>query len=168
MTAQSRTAIDMLAWMTQDAFEGDPNQSLIANLRDISDKDWNALLPEAGRSIADILEHVGWAKWMYEDYAFGPGTMRGDQPPLIPATNVRARPRQELMEWLTEGHHRWLTSVRALTDDTELDRERLTNWGKRLPTRVLIRILIGHDFYHAGEINHIRVLLQGTDKWPYE
>ena len=64
MTAQSRTAIDMLAWMTQDAFEGDPNQSLIANLRDISDKDWNALLPEAGRSIGDILEHVGWAKWM--------------------------------------------------------------------------------------------------------
>ena len=168
MTAQSRTAIDMLAWMTQDAFDGDPDQSLIANLRDISDKDWNALLPEAGRSIADILEHVGWAKWMYEDYAFGPGTMHGDQPPLIPANNVRARPRQELMEWLMEGHHRWLTSVRALTDDTELDRERLTNWGKRLPTRVLIRILIGHDFYHAGEINHIRVLLQGTDKWPYE
>ena len=168
MTAQSRTAIDMLAWMTQDAFEGDPDQSLIANLRDISDKDWNALLPEAGRSIADILEHVGWAKWMYEDYAFGPGTMRGDQPPLIPANNVRARPRQELMEWLMEGHHRWLTSVHALPDDTELDSERLTNWGKRLPTRVLIRILIGHDFYHAGEINHIRVLLQGTDKWPYE
>jgi hypothetical protein len=71
------------------------------------------------------------------------------------------------MDWLLEGHKRWLASVRALSDDSELDRERLTNWGDRLPTRVIIRILIGHDFYHAGEINHIRALLQGTDRWPY-
>jgi len=28
--------------------------------------------------------------------------------------------------------------------------------------------MIAHDFYHAGEINHIRALLQGTDRWPYE
>ena len=168
MTDQSRTAIDTLVWLIQDAFEGDPDHSLLANLRNISDEEWTALLPGAGRSIADILEHVGWAKWMYEDYAFGPGTMRGDQPPLVPANNIRARPRMELMEWLTEGHRRWLASVRTLSDDSELERERLANWGDRLPTRVLIRILIAHDTYHAGEINHIRVLLQGTDKWPYD
>lgn len=168
MTAQSRTAIDTLAWLIQDAFEGDPDHSLLANLRNVTDEEWTALLPGAGRSIADILEHVGWSKWMYEDYAFGRGTMRGDQPPLIPANNARARPRMELMEWLTEGHRRWLASVQALADDSELKRERLANWGDKLPTRVLIRILIAHDIYHAGEINHIRVLLQGTDKWPYD
>lgn len=168
MTARSKTAIDTLAWMSHEAFEGDPDQSLIASLRDVSDGDFIALLPGAGRSIADILEHVGWAKWMYEDYAFGPGSLRGDQPPLIPANQARARPRAELMGWLREGHHRWLTSVRALPDDTELESDRRTNWGESLPTRVLILILIGHDFYHAGEINHIRVLLQGTDTWPYE
>jgi len=33
---------------------------------------------------------------------------------------------------------------------------------------VLIRIMIAHDFYHAGEINHIRALLHGTDRWPYD
>jgi hypothetical protein len=71
------------------------------------------------------------------------------------------------MEWLLAGHHKWLASVRSLPDDSELDHDRLTNWGERLPTRVLIRIMIGHDFYHAGEINHIRALLQGTDRWPY-
>jgi len=54
-----------------------------------------------------------------------------------------------------------------LPDDAELDRERLTNWGDRLPTRDLIRIIVGHDFYHAGEIDHVRALLQGTDGWPY-
>ena len=168
MTTKSRTAIDTLAWLIHDAFEGDPDQSLLANLRNVSDEDWTALPPGAGRSIADILEHVGWSKWMYEDYAFGSALMRGDQPPLIPANNAKSRPRKELMDWLTAGHHRWLASVRALSDDSELERERPTNWGDKLPTRVLIRIMIAHDIYHAGEINHIRVLLQGTDKWPYE
>ena len=160
--------MDTLAWLIHDAFEGDPDQSLLANLRDVSDEDWIALPTGAERSIADILEHVGWAKWMYEDYAFGLASLRGDQPPMVPAGNAKSRPREELMEWLTEGHHRWLNAVRALSDDTELERERPTNWGDQLETRVLIRILIGHDFYHAGEINHIRVLLQGTDRWPYE
>ena len=168
MSMQSRTAIDTLAWLIDDAFEGDPDHSLLANLRDVSDKEWIALPPTGGRSIADILEHVGWAKWMYEDYAFGPGSMKGDQPPLVPSDDAKSRPRDELMTWLTEGHRRWLAAVRALPEDSELERERPTNWGDILPTRVLIRILIAHDFYHAGEINHIRVLLQGTDKWPYD
>ena len=164
----SHTAIDTLTWLIEDAFEGDLDQSLLRNLRNMREEDWTALLPGAGRSIAEILEHVGWSKWMYEDYAFGSASMRGDQPPLIPTGGARSRPPQELLEWLTEGHRRWLASVRALEDDSELERERPTNWGDRLPTRVLIRILIGHDFYHAGEINHIRALLQGTDRWPYE
>ena len=56
-----------------------------------------------------------------------------------------------------------LASVRVLPDDSELERERPTNWSDKLPTRVLIRILIAHGIYHAGEINHIRVLLQETD-----
>ena len=164
----SRTAIETLAWLTEDAFEGDPDQSLLANLRGLREDDWTALPLGGSRSIADVLEHVGWAKWMYEDYAFGSGSLRGDQPPLIPVSGARSRPYKELLEWLTEGQQRWLASVRALQDDSELERERLTNWGDRLPTRVLIRILIGHDFYHAGEINHIRALLHGTDRWPYE
>lgn len=163
----SRTAIDILAWLIRDAFDGDPAQSLLANLRDIREEDWTALPPGAERSIAQVLEHVGWSKWMYEDYAFGAASLRGDQPPLIPADAASSRPHTELMEWLIAGHHKWLASVRSLPDDSELDHDRLTNWGDRLPTRILIRIMIGHDFYHAGEINHIRALLQGTDRWPY-
>jgi hypothetical protein len=41
---------------------------------------------------------------------------------------------------------------------------RRTIWGDYLWTRNIIRIIIGHDFYHAGEINHVRALLQGTDR----
>ena len=164
----SRIAIETLAQLAEDAFDGDPDHSLLANLRDVREEDWTALPLGAGRAIADVLEHVGWSKWMYEDYAFGSASMIGDQPPLIPADGARSRPHKELLEWVSEGHHRWLASVRALADDTELERERLANWGDRLPTRALIRILIAHDFYHAGEINHIRALLHGTDRWPYD
>ena len=166
--ARSRTAIATLAWLIEDAFEGDPSHSLLANIHNLPDEDWTALPPGGGRSIADILEHVAWSKWMYEDYAFGSASMRGDQPPLIPAAGARSRPRDELLAWLTDGHRRWLASVRALSDDAELDRDRRTNWGERLPTRVLIRLMIAHDLYHAGEINHLRALLHGTDRWPYD
>jgi len=166
--ASPHTAIDTLAWLIQDAFEGDPSHSLFANLRDLPDEDWTTLPPGGGRSIADILEHVAWSKWMYEDYAFGSASLRGDQPPLVPAEGARSRPRAELLAWLTDGHRRWLASVRALANDAELDRDRLTNWGERLPTRTIIRIMIAYDLYHAGEINHLRALLQGTDRWPYD
>lgn len=167
-TENSRAALDTLVWLIEQAFDGDPSHSLLANLHDLRAADWLATPSGSNRSIADILEHVGWAKWMYEDYAFGPASIRGDQPPLIPAGGARSRPHDELLAWLTEGHRRWLASVRALPDNTELDRERLTNWGERLPTRDIIRIMIAHDFYHAGEINHLRALLQGTDRWPYD
>ncbi len=164
----SRTAIDTLVWLIEEAFDGDPSHSLLSNLHHLREEDWTATPGENGRSVADILEHVGWSKWMYEDYAFGSASMRGDQPPLIPEGGVRSRPHEELLAWLTEGHQRWLASVRALADDSELDRERLTNWGEQLPTRDIIRIMIAHDFYHAGEINHLRALLQKTDCWPYD
>jgi len=164
----SHTAIDTLAWLIEDAFGGDPAHSLLANLHELQAEEWVAVPAGGNRSIADILEHVGWSKWMYEDYAFGSASLRGNQPPMIPANGARSRPNEELLEWLKEGHRRWLTSVRALPNDAELDRNRLTNWGEWLSTRVIIRIMIAHDLYHAGEINHIRAILQGTDRWPYE
>ena len=113
----SRFAIDTLARLTEEAFDGDPSHSLLANLRELREEDWTATPTGSGRSIADILEHVGWSKWMYEDYAFGSASMRGDQPPLIPEAGARSRPRSELLTWLTEGHRRWLASVRALADE---------------------------------------------------
>ena len=133
--AGSHVAIDTLAWLIEEAFEGDLSHSLLSNIRDLPQADWTALPLGGGRSIADIIEHVGWSKWMYEDYAFGPGKLRGDQPPLIPAGGARSRPPDEVVPWLIEGHRRWLASVCALEDDAELERERLTNWGDMLETR---------------------------------
>lgn len=155
----------MLVSFSDNAFDGDSAYALMANLDNLRDEDWETVPPGGARSIADILEHVGWAKWMYQDYAFGPGTKQGDQPPLIPADGARTRPRAELLAWLQEAHRRWIASLRALPTDAELDRERTVFWGGTLPTLHIIRIVIAHDVYHAGEINHIRALLQGNDQW---
>lgn len=160
-----KQVIATLVWLSENAFQGDSAYALMANLSNLRDEDWDAIPPGGGRSIADILEHVGWAKWMYQDYAFGPGTMRGDLPPLIPAGGAQTRPRAQLLDWLKEAHRVWIDSVSALSDDTELDRDRQVAWGGTLPTRNIIRIVIAHDVYHAGEINHIRALLQGNDHW---
>lgn len=166
--ANSRVIIDSLCGLIEDAFESDLSQSLMGNLANLRGEDWTAVPHGGSRSIADILEHVGWCKWMYEDYAFGGASLQGDQPPLIPAGGARSRPHTELITWLREGHQKWLASVRSLPDDAELGRERLTNWGEMLTTKTIIRIMIGHDYYHAGEINHIRALFQGDDLWEYE
>ena len=39
----SRIALETLAWLIEDAFEGDPSHSLLANLRDLPDEAWTAL-----------------------------------------------------------------------------------------------------------------------------
>lgn len=166
--SNNRIVIDTLCWLIEDAFVSDLGGSIMSNLVNLRDADWTALPPSAGRSISDILEHVGWCKWMYEDYAFGTASLSGDKPPLVPAGTLRSRPQVELLAWLKEGHYKWLGSVRALADDRELERDRLTNWGEWMKTRTIIRIMIGHDYYHAGEINHLRALLQGNDRWEYE
>jgi hypothetical protein len=65
--AHSRSAIETLAWLVEEAFDGDPDQSLLASLRNLHEEGWLVLPSGTNRSIAEILEHVGWAKWMYED-----------------------------------------------------------------------------------------------------
>lgn len=164
----TRAEINLLVWLIEGAFTRDDNHALLVNLASVSDVEWTGLPPGGGRTVAEIVEHIAWCKWMYEDYAFGPATLAGDQPPLVPGNGQRARPRTELMEWLIEGHRRWVATIQRLPDDTELDKPRLTCWGEWLPTRVIIGILIAHDLYHAGEINHLRALLSRTDRWQHD
>lgn len=154
--------ITALVQLSENVFQGAGAYSLMANLNNLRDEDWNTAPPGGERPIVDIVEHVGWAKWMYQDYAFGPGTLR--QPPP-PSGNVQPRPREELLAWLKEGHRAWIAGLSALSSDSELDRERPVFWGELLPTRNIVQIVIAHDTYHAGEINHIRALLQKNDHW---
>jgi hypothetical protein len=103
----SRTALETLIWLTNQAFDGDPDQSLISSIRDLRDEDWTALVNGGGRSITDILEHVAWAKWMYDDYAFKKGTLRGDVPPLLAGNGARSRK----LTGMTDLRRIWVSDV---------------------------------------------------------
>jgi uncharacterized damage-inducible protein DinB len=168
----SRDGIEALLYLLDEAFRGrgieesDESQALLPNLATVPDDAWRALPAGAARSIEAIAIHVGACKIMYDDYAFGSGTLRFATPAVEPWAEGAA-PRDEVVPWLEGAHARLTDHVRALADDTELDRPRRANWDEEPETRWLIAAMITHDAYHAGEINHIRSLLDGDDRWRF-
>ncbi|MDP6605644.1 MAG: hypothetical protein QF664_05235 [Dehalococcoidia bacterium] len=62
---------------------------------------------------------------------------------------------------MREGHRRFVVPLAAL------DAPRPLHWGEPRPLRDIVTILLAHAPYHAGEINHARSLLQGTDRWNF-
>jgi uncharacterized damage-inducible protein DinB len=162
------TVLDLL----DEAFRGrgieasNESQALLTNLRTVPEGAWHALPPGATRSIAAISLHVGACKIMYADYAFGSASLRFGTPEVEPWAEGEV-PQDGLTSWLEDAHARLVRHVAALTDDAELDRPRLTNWGERRTTRWILGAMVTHDAYHAGEINHLRSLLDGDDRWRY-
>ena len=164
-----RECIEQYLWLMDEAFDAGPGSEhpLLSGLRSVRDDDWHWLPPDGRRSIFQMVEHVGECKYVYDNHAFGDGSMRWDRPGSVPTIEATARP-AEIIEWLREGHRRLRASVAALADDEELLRPRRANWGKEYETRWLINAMIQHDTYHAGEINHVRALHQKNDKWAYD
>jgi uncharacterized damage-inducible protein DinB len=168
----SRGGIEALLYLLDEAFRGrgiedtDESQALLPNIGTVPDEAWRAV-PDGGvRSIAAIVVHVGACKIMYDDYAFGGGTLQWATPEVEPWPEGAA-PRDEVVPWLETAHATFVGHVAALVDDAELDRPRATNWGEDASTRWLIAAMITHDAYHAGEINHIRSLFHGDDRWRH-
>jgi uncharacterized damage-inducible protein DinB len=160
-----RAGIELLQYLMDQAFEDAPDESLMGNLRSLGADDWDWRPPGGERSVRQIVQHVGSCKLMYDEYAFGPGLLTWDNPAVVgvgavdtPASGIA---------WLREMHHRLRQSVDALADDAELRAPRRTNWGELKETRWLLSVLIQHDNYHAGEINHLRALRQNDDAWQY-
>ena len=77
--------------------------------------------------------------------------------------NVAIRDRVHGTEVDLEGPFRIL-----LKDGTVLSSADLKVSGELKPTQWLIAVLVQHDLYHAGEINHLRSLRHGTDRWAHE
>jgi uncharacterized damage-inducible protein DinB len=168
----SRGAIEALLYLLDEAFRGagieesDESQALLPNLASVPPEHWRALPDGAVRSIHDMANHIGACKIMYDDYAFGAGTLQFATPEVEPFADGGGSP-DEIVAWLSDAHARLVDHVAALADDAELDALRLANWGEKRPTRWLIAAMITHDAYHAGEINHIRSLLDGDDRWRF-
>lgn len=165
----SRTALDTLAYLLEQGFDGHREHALLANLRDLTHREWATLLPGAERAIMDIVAHIGGTKFMYDNHAFGNGSLTWTDP-LVDADLFRQPgdvPADAIIAWLRESQEALLASVRTLGTDDELLQPRRAPWGSMEETRWIIGTMIQHDLYHTGEINHIRALLQQNDRWPW-
>lgn len=161
----STAAVDQLLYLLDSAFDDEDWHSLLGNLREIAPVEWTRTPPGGRRSIRDLVQHVGSCKFMYENHAFGDATLDWEHP-LVLGGDVLADPATAI-GWLREGHAHLRNSIARL-DDAELDRLRRTNWGEMKETRWIVAVMIQHDLYHAGEINHLRSLYAGDDRWEHE
>ena len=162
-----------LLYLLDEAFEGrgieesNESQALLTNLASVTEAEWRALPPGATRTIESMVRHVAACKVMYADYAFGPGTKQWGTPEVEGPWQSDEAPMKEALDLLRDSHRSFRQHVEDLTDD-DLDRDRMTNWGEPRPTKWIMAAIIGHDFYHAGEINHLRSLLGADDRWRWQ
>jgi len=173
MAMTGRGGIEALLGLMDEAFDGagieasNESQALLTNLATVADDQWRARPAGVTRTIESIALHVGACKVMYDDYAFGPGTLQFGTPAVEPWGPDGPAPIDEVRAWLLSTYAQLRGHVAALPDDTQLDVARRTNWGEHRPTRWIVAAMITHDAYHAGEVNHLRSQLAGDDRWRY-
>jgi hypothetical protein len=155
-------ALTQVLYFLDEAFAGTAWHSLLGNLESVTPADWLWVPPDGKRSIRDIVQHVGGAKLIYQNHAFGDAQLHWDDPAMLGEEAVASLPTARA--WLRTCHQRLRDSVASLEDDAELLRPRRHFRGRLHETRWLINVMIQHDLYHAGEINHIRCLHQGDDE----
>lgn len=146
-------------------FGPDHWHSLIRNLSTVEPGDWDAVPAKAGRTIRELVMHIGQSFLSYGNHAFGDGTREWSNVAidgLEPGTTP-----EEVTTWLRAAHAEFRNGVANLTDD-QLIEARPAPWGEMFETRRLVELMIQHPLYHIGEINHLRALLQGNDDWDHE
>jgi hypothetical protein len=169
-------AVETLLYLLDEAFAGG-EQSLISNVRSLTVEDWSPVPPGGSRSAYDMVWHVASCKLMYDHYAFGERVWTWPEMESAPYEGgppyrSQGRTRSEfeieaLLAWLNRAQAQLRTHVAGLHDD-DLLLARPANWGKSYETLWLIKVMIEHDLYHAGEVNHLRSLIHGKDRWAHE
>jgi uncharacterized damage-inducible protein DinB len=151
-------AVDRFLKMMGMAFWESPAHSLIRNLDNVTDAEWDWRPTPEGRSIADIIEHVGAGKYVFINRLFGANDARPGEPPSAHPNHDRA----EMMAWMRAGHDELIARLGELSDD---------EFGRPNPTGLApfhtAWTGIEHDLYHAGELSHLRAIQQGNDRWGY-
>jgi uncharacterized damage-inducible protein DinB len=145
--------------------ESRESQALMTNLATVDARSWRARPPGVARTIESMVLHVGGCKLMYADHAFRHGTLTWEDHEVQPWAEGEA-PMNEALAWLQRTHRALTGPIEAL-GDVDLGVRRMTNWGELRPTRWIIAAMIGHDFYHAGEINHLRSIVGSDDRWRW-
>ena len=163
----ANAAVGQLLYLLDRAFEDDEEHSLLANLRSVGPEDWPWRPPDGGRSIRQITYHAAVAKHVYANHLFGDKTLTFDGLMRTAPTTRDEGEKDLAISWMRDGHQLLHEGLASLTDD-DLPREQRTHWGEVYETRRIIAVITAHDIYHAGEINHIRALRQGDDRWPWQ
>ena len=161
MSTLATPAVDALVFQMESAFAGEYWHSVLLNLGSCTADDWDWTPPGGRRTIRDIVKHIGVCKLRWHNQLFGDRSLTWEDFELV-AEQEAAGPPDRVTAWLQEVHANLQSSVARLMDD-ELPGEREGYWSEPKPLQVTIVIMIQHDLYHAGEINHIRALHQGND-----
>ena len=166
----ARAALDALLYLLDEAFAGEDWHSLTSNLKDLQPEDWLWLPAGGARPIAEMVAHLAACKNMYGNHAFADASLTWEDP--LADERVLTEPTAEgiegVLKFLKEAQARLRAQVDALGDDAELMTPRRRNWGDMAETRWIIKSMIEHDLYHAGEINRMRALHQENDRWAYD
>lgn len=159
--APSTTIAAALARFADAAFDGQHWHGLMRNIGSLQSDDWDWAPPGGERTIRELVRHVGKGKLTFANQLFGDGTRSWDDPEVaIPLSDSV----DELIAWLREAHATFRDGIAGCTDD-QLATTPSGYWGKPTELQWSIEVLIQHDVYHAGEINHIRALRHGDDAW---
>lgn len=161
--------VEQLLGLLDHTLEESPDQfgtqhwhSLLWNLHNVRQEDWDTQPAPGSRTIREIVTHIGIVYLAYESHIFGDGTRSWDDP-TIDGVTPGSDP-EEMMTWLRRTHAQFRNSVASLTDSRLSEP---TSWGEPWTYQRVIEILIQHPIYHIGEINYARAILQGNNDWAH-
>ena len=182
----SRVAVDALLSIMDQAYDQNREHSLMVNLSAALDEAWLWLPPGSERSIRHMVGHIAACKFRHDNQAFGDRTVSWSSPaiprrlaaagqalPPFTQDEMQSGPlwlpdepaRVAVMDWLAQGH-RLLRAHPAALDDEGLKRPGyFMPSGQTRDIHWVIQVMVQHDLYHAGEINHINALFRGTDSF---
>lgn len=151
--------------LEEHGFGWDHWHSILWNLHNVRPEDWDTAPSGGQRTIREIVIHIG-AGWIsYANCLCGDG-QRGWDDVVINGIGP-GKSLGEIEPWLRAAHKEFRDCISGLSDDHLGDLARAP-WGDEYEIRRLIEIQIQTSFYHIGEINHLRALLQGNDDWDHE
>ena len=165
----ARILIDDTLRRMEAAYRLDPFHAIRKNIESVRPDEWGVRpttwskdefgdRPEL--SVCDLALHVGGAKYMYADRAFGEAKLEWHDIALPQALDMAT-----VLAWMDEGYRLLKDGIAALEDDAQLAEQRQAPWRTPMTRAQLVALTINHDLYHSGEINRQRALMRGAEGW---
>jgi uncharacterized damage-inducible protein DinB len=159
----SRIAVDALVRMADSAFDGQHWHATMRNLGSLREDDWDWVPAQGERTIRELVSHIGACKLIFASQLFGDGSIDWDDPESTKRDRAEGSV-AEAIAWLRWTHEVFRDGIASITD-ADLSTTPSGYWGKPTELQWSIEVMIQHEVYHAGEINHTRAQHHGDDGW---